>query len=464
MKKILIVDDDPETCEFLTELLSVSDWSVQAALSAERALELLEREDFDCVIADLNLNEPRTGLDVLKAFKERAPRTEVILITGFGTLEAAVEALRGGAFDFISKPFKVEDVLETVRRALQPHEPMQEESALERLLEPYEASGLIGRTPQMIELYKEIARVAPTSSTVLIVGESGTGKELIARAIHAHSLRAHGPFVAVNCGALTETLLEAELFGHVRGSFTGAVADKKGLFEEAHGGTIFLDEISETTPALQVKLLRALQEGEIKRVGETRARRVDVRVIAATNRDLEAEVKAGRFREDLYYRLSVVTLRVPPLRERREDIPLLATHFLRRALRQTGRALAFSPAALALLMAYTWPGNVRELENSIEYAVIHARGGLIAPEDLPEKVRSAVPSLRRGRAPASLEATLFHDLPSLDELERRYLLYVLDVVNGNRSRAAEILGIDRRTLYRMAERFGIPLERTSADS
>ncbi len=464
MKKILIVDDDPETCEFLMELLSVPDWSVQAALSAERALELLEHEDFDCVIADLNLNEPRTGLDVLKAFKERSPRTEVILITGFGTLEAAVEALRGGAFDFISKPFKVEEVLETVRRALSPHEPIQEESALERLLEPYEASGLIGRTPQMIELYKEIARVAPTSSTVLIVGESGTGKELIARAIHAHSSRAHGPFIAVNCGALTETLLEAELFGHMRGSFTGAIADKKGLFEEAHGGTIFLDEISETAPALQVKLLRVLQEGEIKRVGETRTRHVDVRVIAATNRDLEGEVKAGRFREDLYYRLSVITLRVPPLRERREDIPLLATHFLRRALRQTERALAFSPAALALLMAYTWPGNVRELENCIEYALIHARGRLITPEDLPEKVRSAVPSLRRGRTCASLEATLFHDLPSLDELERRYLLYVLDVVNGNRSRAAEILGIDRRTLYRMAERFGIPLERTNADS
>ncbi|MCX7752248.1 MAG: sigma-54 dependent transcriptional regulator [Blastocatellia bacterium] len=464
MKKILIVDDDPETCEFLTELFSVEDWSVQTALSAGRALELLEREDFDCVIADLNLNEAQTGLDVLRAFKTRSPQTEVILITGFGTLEAAVEALRSGAFDFISKPFKVEDVLETVRRALRLHEPVREESALQRLLEPYEASGLIGRTPQMIELYKEIARVAPTLSTVLIVGESGTGKELIARAIHTHSARAHGPFIAVNCGALTETLLEAELFGHARGSFTGAVADKKGLFEEADGGTLFLDEISETTPALQVKLLRALQEGEIKRVGETRTRRVDVRVIAATNRDLEEEVKAGRFREDLYYRLSVVTLRVPPLRERREDIPLLATHFLRRATQQTGQVLAFSPAALALLKAYSWPGNVRELENSIEYAVIHARGGLIVPEDLPEKIRVAVPSPRQGHASASLEATLFHDLPSLDELERRYLLYVLEAVHGNRSRAAEILGIDRRTLYRMAERFGIPLERTSADS
>jgi len=464
MKKILVVDDDPETGELLAEILSVENWSVTTAFSAEHALALLERERFDCVIADLNLNEPQTGLDVLRAFKTRSPQTEVIVITGFGTLEASVEALRSGAFDFISKPFQVEDVRETVRRALSPQGPISEDSLQERVLHPPEASGLIGRTPQMIELYKEIARVAPTPATVLIVGESGTGKELVARAIHAHSPRAHGPFVALNCGALTETLLEAELFGHMRGSFTGAIADKKGLFEEAHGGTLFLDEISETTPALQVKLLRALQEGEIRRVGETRTRRVDVRVIAATNRDLEAEVRAGRFREDLYYRLSVVTLRVPPLRERRDDIPLLAAHFLRRTAEQLGRSLAFSPAALALLTTYSWPGNVRELENSVEYAAIHARGRLITPEDLPEKIRAAVPSPRRARASASVEAALFHDLPSLDELERRYMLYVLDVVRGNRSRAAEILGIDRRTLYRMAERFGISLERTHTDS
>ena len=249
MKRILVVDDDRETCEFLTEILSTEGWSVEATQSAEGALTLLDREPFDCALVDLNLNERRTGLDVLKAFKDRSPRTEVILITGFGTLEAAIEALREGAFDVISKPFTVEDVRATVRRALHPREPMRGEELLEGALKPYEASGLIGRTPQMIELYKEIARVAPTSSTVLIVGESGTGKELIARAIHQHSPRASRPFVAVNCGALTETLLEAELFGHMRGSFTGAVADKKGLFEEAHGGTIFLDEISETTPA-----------------------------------------------------------------------------------------------------------------------------------------------------------------------------------------------------------------------
>jgi DNA-binding NtrC family response regulator len=457
MRRILILDDDRETCEFLKEILSAEGWAVETTQSADGAVELLDRERFDCVIADLNLNEHRTGLDVLKAFKRRSPHTEVILITGFGTLDVAVEALREGAFDVLSKPFHIEEVLATVRRALQPREPMRDEGMLERMLKPYEASGLIGRTPQMIELYKEIARVAPTSSTVLIVGESGTGKELIARAIHAHSPRAGSPFVAINCGALTETLLEAELFGHARGSFTGAIADKKGLFEEAHGGTLFLDEISETTPALQVKLLRALQEGEIKRVGETRPRHVDVRVIAATNRDLEEEVRAGRFREDLYYRLSVVTLRVPPLRERREDIPLLAASFLRRALQRTARTLAFSPAALELLMAYSWPGNVRELENSIEYAVIHARGGLIMPEDLPERIRSAVPHLRRARTATTWEAQLFQDLPSLEELERRYVLYVLEAVKGNRSRAAEILGIDRRTLYRMAERFGIPL-------
>jgi len=309
----------------------------------------------------------------------------------------------------------------------------------------------------MIELYMEIARAAPSRVTILIAGESGTGKELIARAIHTHSQRSNKPFVAFNCGALTETLLEAELFGHVKGSFTGAIADKKGLFEEADGGTIFLDEISETSPALQVKLLRVLQEGEIKRVGDARSRRVDVRVIAATNRNLEDEVKAGRFREDLYYRLSVVTLNIPPLRERRDDIPLLAAHFLKRALQQTNKQLTLSPEALDLLMAYPWPGNVRELENSLEYAVIHARGGFINPEDLPEKIRKstlAAPTARGIAAPTGP----FADLPSLDELERRYLLYVLDAVNWNKSRASEILGIDRRTLYRMAGRLAIKLD------
>jgi DNA-binding NtrC family response regulator len=284
---------------------------------------------------------------------------------------------------------------------------------------------------------------------VLIVGDSGTGKELVARSIHQHSTRSSGAFVAINCGALTETLLEAELFGHVRGAFTGAIGDRKGLWEEAGGGTLFLDEVGETSPAFQVKLLRALQEGEIRRVGSSRATQVDARVLAATNRNLEHEVKTGKFREDLFYRLSVVTLRVPALSERRTDIPLLAERFLGVVLDREGhKQLALSEETVRTLVAYDWPGNVRELESAIEYAVLHARGNEIVPDDLPAKLQS---DQVRSSARSPLSA-LFEDLPALDELERRYLLYVLEVAGGNRTRAAEILGIDRRTLYRMIER------------
>jgi DNA-binding NtrC family response regulator len=309
----------------------------------------------------------------------------------------------------------------------------------------------------MIELYKEIARVAPSRSTVLVTGESGTGKELVARSLHKHGARASGPFVAVNCGALTETLLEAELFGHVRGAFTGAASDRRGMWEEAEGGTLFLDEIGETSPAMQVKLLRALQEGEVRRVGASRPVRVDVRVVAATNRSLDEEVKAGRFREDLFYRLSVITLRVPPLRERRGDIPLLAERFLRAASRSAGRRLLLSEAALSCLVTHAWPGNVRELESAVEYAALHARGAEVEPEDLPAKLQP-VGARARGAAASPDLAALYADLPTLDELERRYLLHVLKTAGRNRSRAAEILGIDRRTLYRMAERFGVKLD------
>jgi DNA-binding NtrC family response regulator len=289
---------------------------------------------------------------------------------------------------------------------------------------------------------------------VLITGESGTGKELVAGALHHNSPRSQGAFVAVNCGAITETLLESELFGHVKGSFTGATADKRGLFEEATGGTIFLDEIGETSLGVQVKLLRVLQEGEIRRVGSARSVRVDVRVLAATNRDLEREVKEGRFREDLFYRLSVVSLRVPPMRERAEDLPLLAAHALRHAKENGARATTISEEALAVLNQYDWPGNVRELENTIAHAALYARGNVITPEDLPAKIRNQT----RNAEPENKTQSMFKDLPSLDELERRYIIHVLQTVGGSRTRAAEVLGIDRRTLYRMADRFGINLK------
>jgi DNA-binding NtrC family response regulator len=453
-KKILVIDDDLDTCNFLREIFEDEGWRVSSAVTAESALAEARANKFDLIVSDINLNDRLNGIALLKTFRSVSPSTQVILISGFGTLETAIESVREGAFDFISKPFNVQEVIATARRALDSggEETAVESAALKEISTRYASSGLVGHSRQMIDLYKEIARVAAFRSTVLIIGESGTGKELVARAIHSNSPRSGQSFVAVNCGALTETLLEAELFGHARGSFTGAVADKKGLFEEAEGGTIFLDEIGETSAALQVKLLRALQEGEIRRVGSTKSVKVDVRVIAATNRNLENEVKAGRFREDLYYRLSVITLRVPPLRERREDIPLLAHHFLRRTCEETGKRVALSEKALETLRSYDWSGNVRELENSIEHAVLHSRGQVITEDDLPARLKAP------RETQLTLEEKLFSNLPPLEEMERRYLIHVLEAVNGNRTRAAEIMQIDRRTLYRMAERFGIKLD------
>ncbi|HEV2834146.1 MAG TPA: sigma-54 dependent transcriptional regulator [Pyrinomonadaceae bacterium] len=450
MKHILVVDDDQDSCDLLREIFCAEGWHVDTALSPSQAFSVAEKEKIDLVVSDVNLEANQSGLDLLKDLRAQCP---VILVTGFGTLDSAVEAAREGAWDFISKPFKVQEVVAIARRALeQGRNSGSAERHAEQLSAPYEQGGLLGRSPVMIGLYKEIARVAPTRSTILIVGESGAGKELVARAIHQHSTRSGGPFVAVNCGALTETLLEAELFGHVRGAFTGAVSDRKGLWEEATRGTLFLDEVGETSPALQVKLLRALQEGEIRRVGASRSTQVDARILAATNRNLEQDVKSGKFREDLFYRLSVVTLRAPALKERRTDIPLLAERFLGMVLDREGhRQLTLSEETIRTLVAYNWPGNVRELESAIEYAVLHARGHAIVPEDLPEKLQS-VQVRAAARSPLS---ALFEDLPALDELERRYLLYILEVAGGNRTRAAEILGIDRRTLYRMIERYSI---------
>jgi DNA-binding NtrC family response regulator len=458
VKQILVIDDDLETCHFLREIFEEEGWRVSPATTANAALALAKATRFDLIVSDINLsdrlNDRLNGIALLKEFRSIAPASQVILMSGFGTLETAIEAVREGAFDFISKPFNVQEVIATARQALAigTEEQRAENDGLREISARYASSGLVGHSRQMIDLYKEIARVAAHRSTVLVIGESGTGKELIARAIHANSPRASRPFIAVNCGALAETLLEAELFGHTRGSFTGAVADKKGLFEEAEGGTLFLDEIGETSAALQVKMLRALQEGEIRRVGAAKSTRVDVRVIAATNRNLEEEVTAGRFREDLYYRLSVITLQTPPLRERREDIPLLSLHFLRRACEETGKQVKLSDEALTILRNYNWSGNVRELENSIEHAVLHSRGPFISPEDLPARVRTVKPVEK------SVEARLFDGLPTLEEMERRYLIHVLDALGGNRTRAAEVLQIDRRTLYRMAERFGIDLD------
>lgn len=448
-RQILVVDDDRASGELLKEILTARGWRVETANTPEDALIASNKVKFDLAISDINLEADLSGLDLLKSLRSKMP---VILVTGFGSLQTAVDATREGAWDFISKPFKVDEIVATAQRAL-------EQSSVKRdVVRPDDiiSGSMVGSTPAMIELYKEIARVAPTRSTVLILGESGTGKELVARAIHDNSPRKDKPFIAVNCGALAESLLEAELFGHTKGSFTGANSDRRGLWEESEGGTLFLDEIGDTSPGMQVKLLRALQEGEIRRVGSTQTRNVNARIIAATNRDLEEDVKAERFREDLFYRISVVTLDVPPLRERVADIPLLANRFLQKARRITGKEqINFSVESMNILSIYQWKGNVRELEAAVEYAAMRARGNEIIPEDLPVKLLSEDFKQASERFHLS---QLYGDLPRLDELEKRYLLYVMEKTNGNRTRTAEIMGIDRRTLYRMAERYGIVLD------
>jgi len=450
LRRILIIDDDRASCSLLRELFQSQGWQAETAQTPERALELTSSERFDVLLSDINLGGPTSGIDLLKQLRGECP---VILMTGYGTLDTAVVAAREGAWDIISKPFKPQELIALAERAVESRSAADEPST--SVDDSIDQAGMVGRSPAMLEVYKQIARVAPSRSTVLIIGESGTGKELVARSIHQHSAHAAGPFVPVNCGALTETLLEAELFGYVKGSFTGATSDRKGLWEEAEGGTLFLDEIGDTSPGMQVKLLRALQEKEIRRVGSTKNIKVDARLVTATNRNLEKDVQARTFREDLFYRLSVVTLSVPPLREHRSDVPLLAGKFLRGAAENAGREhLRFSEETIKTLVAYDWPGNVRELESSIEYAALHARGAEITVEDLPPKLQSIEVREAAKRSPLT---ALFDDLPTLDELERRYLKHVLEVVDGNRTNAASVMGIDRRTLYRMAERFGLKL-------
>ena len=430
----------------MSELLAGPERSIRSASQPDNALALMRETPFDLVISDINLNAELSGLDLLKAFKDANPGGQVVLISGFGTLETAIQAVRQGAFDYISKPFSISEVKATTERAL-----AHAETGSAASLPPPVAvvPGLIGRTAGMVAVYKKIAHAADSGAPVLIVGESGTGKELVARAIHDNGDRAKRPFVAINCAAIPETLLESELFGHARGAFTGAVGDRKGIFEQAHGGTVLLDEIGDTSAALQVRLLRVLEESEVRPVGSTRPIRVDTRVLAATNADLEKEVAAQRFRQDLFYRLSVIVIHLPPLRERRADIPLLIDLLLQDACSRANRRVAISPAALDALTAYDWPGNVRELENTIERMVVLGRASTIDLSDLP----AAMTAPRRAG-----QESLFSDLPSLDELERRYLIHVLGNVGGNRTRAAAVLGIDRRTLYRMAERFGIDLK------
>jgi DNA-binding NtrC family response regulator len=379
------------------------------------------------------------GFQVLAAYREKSPETPVILVTAFGNIDGAVDAIRKGAFDYISKPYDVDQIQLVVGRALRQKRLLLENRQLRAdVRDKYQLANIVGRSEAMLHVFKTAARVAATDATVLIQGESGTGKELVARAIHLSSPREKNAFVAVDCGAIAEGVLESELFGHARGAFTGAQGARRGLFEEADGGTLFLDEMGDVSTKLQAQLLRALQEGEIRRVGASEVAKVNVRVVAATNKDLVQAVKDGRFREDLYYRLNVVTIRLPPLRERREDIPLLAEHFAAKHSRASAAAL--SPEALTTLSAYDWPGNVRELENAIARALALNPSGMILPEDFSETIRKVRPK-ETGALPT--------DRPTLGELERRYAEVVLKEAQGNKTRAAEVLGIDRKTLYRI---------------
>lgn len=468
MARVLVVDDSRETCELLELLLSREELGLEVevvkATTPEEALDHLKAGGLEVMLSDINLEAAMDGLDLLRVAKPLG--VETILLTGFGTLEKALEAVREGAFDFVSKPWNNEELKALVKRALVRKEAKEGASPSGR--PKAQRSVMIGSSPRMMDVYRTIASLQNSRTTVLIEGESGTGKELVARTIHQSSDRKDRPFVAINCGALTETLLESELFGHAKGSFTGAIADKKGLFEEADGGTIFLDEIGETSASFQVRLLRVLQEQEVRRVGGTRTIKVDVRVIAATNKDLSQMVKAGQFREDLYYRLSVVEIRVPPVRERRSldehtgrlvsDIPLLLDHFLEEASRKSGTTYLIRADARDMLERYSWPGNVREMGNVVEHITQLSRGREITPDDLPAKVkaefRSRNPLLPNAPTPLLELIEGWERLPTLDELEHRYIQVLLRH-EPKKSRIAEILGKDRTTLYRKLRDLGL---------
>ena len=453
MKKkntILVVDDDPAHRTMLRTLLTGWGYSIAEADDGSIAIEKVHEGAFDLILMDIRMIKV-SGLQALTEIKAFNPAIPVIIMTAYSSVETAVEALKNGAYDYLTKPLDFDELRLTMERAMD-HRQLKEENRLlrERLGSHFDRRNIIGRSPMMEKLLETVAQVAPSEATVLITGESGTGKEMIAGAIHFNSPRKDGPFVKLNCAAITETLLESELFGHEKGAFTGAYKKKEGRFRQAHGGSLFLDEISEMSLAMQVKLLRLLQEREITRVGGEEVIKVDVRIIAATNKDLVQEMEAGRFREDLYYRLNVVTLNMPPLRERREDIPLLAQHFLNIFSEKNHKQIkGFTPQAMDRLLKYDWPGNVRELMNGVERAVVLSRSEYLDEEDLPMILKDGSLSgeiLVKDAIPA--------DMP-LDEVEKATVLKTLELTGGNKSEAARRLGITRRTLHKKLKSYGV---------
>jgi DNA-binding NtrC family response regulator len=444
---VLVIDDERGILDSLQILLKNEGYEVETVQGGKAGLDALKRGRPDVVLADIRMPQV-SGLDILTAAKEQDPEMPVILMTAQASLQSAVQAVNQGAFQYIQKPFANDYLLEICRRAVEHRRIRFENKNLKRIAPggPGAVQRPIGQSKTFTDVVRLAEQVAPTESTVLILGESGTGKEVLARYIHELSGRRSGPFVSINCGALPESLLESELFGHVKGSFTGAVRDNVGLFAAARGGTFFLDEIAELTPATQVKLLRVLQEREALPVGATEPIPVDVRVVAATNRDLDEEIRRGAFRSDLYYRLNVISLHLPPLRERQDDIPVLVDHFLQRLAGQRKQApRRLGVDALAAITTYGWPGNVRELENALEHAVTLSQGQEIVVSALPERITTARPQ------PLVQERVALN--PTLDAIERAYIMWVLQAEGGNKTRAAEVLGIDPSTLYRKLARY-----------
>ncbi|HEX7176133.1 MAG TPA: sigma-54 dependent transcriptional regulator [Pyrinomonadaceae bacterium] len=444
---ILVAEDEDLMRAIITRLLEAEGYRVSAVASAEAALEAFAAEDVAVTLTDIRM-AGMDGLALLDRIKDVDPEALVVVMTAYSSVDSAVAALRKGAYDYVTKPFVNEDLLQSVKNALRQRELFRENRALRRELDRrYSFSEIIGTSESLQRVFRLVEKVAGTNTNILINGESGTGKELVARAIHHNSARADRPFVAINCGALPEMLLESELFGHTKGAFTGAVAARPGLFRSAEGGTIFLDEIGEVSPTMQVRLLRAVQEHEVTPVGASAAVRFDARIICATNRDLEKEVSEGRFREDLFYRLNVIEVHLPPLRERREDIPLLVRHFIKRTAREQGQSeKAVEPEAMTAFINYNWPGNVRELQNAVERAFTLSADS-IDPDSLPPRVRDAAAGQLPLRDPDGLR-------PTLEEVERRHILDTLASVNQDKTRAANILGIDLSTLYRKLKRYG----------
>ncbi|MDT5120574.1 MAG: two-component system, NtrC family, response regulator HydG [Acidobacteriota bacterium] len=465
----LVIDDDQQIREFVSAVLRDDRWNVAEAETAERAYEMLDERRWSLVFCDVMLGG-EDGFAVLRRFTEEQPDAQVVLMTGHGSAVGALDATAFGAYDYLLKPFGISEVLTLAgavrERSISRRAHARRDKSEDPLPRGYISDiDLVGRSAAFVNLMKLVGRVAPTDLPMLITGESGTGKEVVARAIHRRSRRAARPFIAVNCGAIPAELIESELFGHVRGAFTGAERDRRGLWEEADGGTVFLDEITETTPTFQVKLLRALQEGEIRRVGSNQTQSIDVRVIAASNRNVETEVSDGRFRQDLLYRLNAVTINLPPLRERPEDIQPLVMRFAERVRPSDDTPIVFSRAALRLLEQYAWPGNIRELENAVVRAAALC-DQTVRPEDLPERVRkntaAAAANVEETSAAASSQPEQWL---TLEEVEQRYVARVLVHTGGNKQAAARLLGVDRKTIERMIKRHNInPVKTTRATS